>query len=55
MRCGLCWSLVYWTRTAADGAHVRVPYGTLIDEPALTIISAFWDAALQAKQLGLAR
>ena len=31
MRCGRCWSLLYWTR---DG-FVRVPYGTLIDEPAL--------------------
>jgi hypothetical protein len=33
MRCGVCWSLVYWT--ARDGGYVRVPYGTLIDEPAL--------------------
>lgn len=33
MRCGACWSLVYWT--SRDGAYVRVPYGTLIDEPAL--------------------
>jgi hypothetical protein len=32
-RCGTCWSLVYWT--SRDGAYVRVPYGTLIDEPAL--------------------
>jgi hypothetical protein len=31
MRCGQCWSLLYWTR---DG-YVRVPYGTLIDEPTL--------------------
>jgi hypothetical protein len=35
MRCGACWSLVYWTRTASEGAYVRVPYGTLVDEPAL--------------------
>ena len=31
VRCGQCWSLLYWTR---DG-YFRVPYGTLIDEPAL--------------------
>jgi len=35
MRCGKCWSLVYWRRTAPEGAYVRVPYGTLISEPAL--------------------
>jgi hypothetical protein len=35
MRCRECWSLLYWTRTARDGVYVRVPYGTLIDEPAL--------------------
>ena len=35
MRCAVCWSLVYWTRTAPEGAYVRVPYGTLTDEPAL--------------------
>jgi len=33
VRCGACWSLLYWT--ARDGAYVRVPYGTLVDEPAL--------------------
>ena len=33
MRCGECWSLLYWT--ARDGAFVRVPYGSLVDEPAL--------------------
>ena len=33
VRCGECWSLIYWT--SRDGAFVRVPYGTLIDEPAL--------------------
>jgi hypothetical protein len=32
VRCGRCWSLLFWT--ARDG-HVRVPYGSLIDEPAL--------------------
>ena len=31
LRCRQCWSLLYWTR---DG-YVRVPYGTLIDEPTL--------------------
>ncbi|HUZ85189.1 MAG TPA: GFA family protein [Gaiellales bacterium] len=35
MRGGACWSLVAWTRTALEGVYVRVPYGTLIDEPAL--------------------
>ena len=33
MGCRECWSLVYWT--SRDGAFVRVPYGTLVDEPAL--------------------
>jgi hypothetical protein len=33
MRCGECGSLLYWTMR--DGAHIRVPYGTLVDEPAL--------------------
>jgi hypothetical protein len=33
MRCGRCSSLLYWT--ARDGTFVRVPYGSLIDEPAL--------------------
>ena len=32
IRCAKCWSLVYWIR--GDG-YVRVPYGTLVDEPAL--------------------
>jgi len=31
-RCGACFSLLYWT--PRDG-YVRVPYGTLLDEPAL--------------------
>ena len=30
--CGKCWSLVYWIPRAG---YVRVPYGTLVDEPAL--------------------
>ena len=33
MRCRECSSLLYWT--PRDGTHVRVPYGTLVDEPAL--------------------
>ena len=33
MRCGECWSLLYWT--VRDGKFVRVPYGSLIDEPTL--------------------
>jgi len=32
-RCGECWSQLYWT--SQGGACVRVPYGTLVDEPAL--------------------
>jgi hypothetical protein len=35
MRCRVCWSLLCWTRTARESVYVRVPYGTLIDEPAL--------------------
>jgi hypothetical protein len=31
--CAECLSLVYWI--APDQAHVVIPYGTLIDEPAL--------------------
>jgi len=33
IHCGTCLSLLYWT--ARDGTCVRVPYGSLIDEPAL--------------------
>jgi hypothetical protein len=33
VRCGECASLLYWT--ARDGSYVRVPYGTLVDEPTL--------------------
>jgi hypothetical protein len=32
MRCAACMSLVYWTR---ELTYVRIPYGTLVDEPAL--------------------
>ncbi|MGH3026304.1 MAG: GFA family protein [Gaiellaceae bacterium] len=32
VRCGKCWALLYWI--PRDG-YVRVPYGTLLDEPAL--------------------
>ncbi len=33
MRCAACGSLLYWT--ARDVAAVRVPYGSLVDEPTL--------------------
>jgi hypothetical protein len=33
VRCGRCGSLLYWT--VRDGMRVRVPYGSLEDEPAL--------------------
>ena len=33
MRCGACLSLLYWT--AGGGTYLRVPYGSLVDEPAL--------------------
>ena len=33
VRCEACLSLLYWT--TRDGAYVRVPYGSLIDEPTL--------------------
>jgi hypothetical protein len=32
MRCRKCFSLLYWT---ALGTYIRVPYGSLIDEPTL--------------------
>jgi hypothetical protein len=36
MRCGQCWSLLYWTvDDHHDRTWLRVPYGSLIDEPAL--------------------
>ena len=33
MRCGSCGSLVYWT--VRDRTAVRIPYGSLVDEPTL--------------------
>jgi hypothetical protein len=33
LRCEACYSLIYWT--ARGGAYVRVPYGSLVDEPTL--------------------
>jgi len=35
IRCSVCWTRVYWTRTAPEHAYVRIPYGTLVDEPSL--------------------
>jgi hypothetical protein len=32
VRCAECHSLVYWTR---HRTYVRIPYGTLVDEPSL--------------------
>jgi hypothetical protein len=39
VRCAQCLSLVYWI--SPDCAHVRVPFGTLSDEPSLKP-SAHW-------------
>ena len=36
MRCGKCWSLLYWTVRRHDRTWLRVPYGSLTDEPTLT-------------------
>jgi hypothetical protein len=33
VRCRECASLLYWT--LPDGRHIRVPYGSLVDEPTL--------------------
>jgi hypothetical protein len=33
MRCGRCFCLLYWT--VRHGEYLRVPYGTLVDEPTL--------------------
>lgn len=33
IHCAACLSLLYWT--VRGGAYVRVPYGSLVDEPAL--------------------
>jgi hypothetical protein len=35
MRCGQCWSLLYWTVHYHDRMWLRVPYGSLTDEPTL--------------------
>jgi hypothetical protein len=39
MRCGQCWSLLYWTVHHHDRTWLRVPYGSLTDEPALKPIA----------------
>jgi hypothetical protein len=35
MRCGRCWSLLYWTVEHHDRTWLRVPYGTLDQSPGL--------------------
>jgi len=35
MRCGRCWSLLCWTVRHHDRAWLRVPYGSLSNEPTL--------------------
>src|SRR5262245_13991937 len=35
MRCAACGSLLYWTVHHHDRWWIRVPYGALVDEPAL--------------------
>lgn len=37
LRCGACLSLLYWT--VGDGTRIRVPYGSLVDEPGLKPIA----------------
>jgi hypothetical protein len=39
MRCGQCWSLLYWAVHHHDHTWLRVPCGTLIDEPTLEPIA----------------
>jgi hypothetical protein len=34
-RCAQCWSLLYWTVSHHEREWLRVPYGSLIDAPAL--------------------
>jgi hypothetical protein len=34
-RCGECWSLLYWTVHHHDRTWLRLPYGSLTDEPTL--------------------
>jgi hypothetical protein len=36
LRCGKCWSLLYWTVHHHGRTWYRVPYGSLTDEPTLT-------------------
>jgi hypothetical protein len=35
MRCGQCWSLLYWTVHHHDRRWLRVPYGSLTDDSTL--------------------
>jgi hypothetical protein len=35
VRCGRCWSLLYWTVHHHDRMWLRVPYGTLNESPTL--------------------
>ena len=35
MRCGRCWSLLYWTVQHHDRMWLRVPYGILNESPTL--------------------
>ena len=35
MRCRQCWSLLYWTVDHRDRTWLRVPYGSLTDDPTL--------------------
>lgn len=35
VRCGHCWSLLYWTVHHHDRVWLRVPYGTLDEAPTL--------------------
>ena len=35
VRCDRCWSLLYWTVHHHDRTWLRVPYGSLVDEPTL--------------------
>src|SRR4051812_34091349 len=39
VRCGQCWTLVYWTVHHHDRTWLRVPYGSLSDEPTLKPIA----------------
>jgi hypothetical protein len=35
VRCGECWSLLYWTVHHHEHTWFRIPYGSLTDEPTL--------------------